>query len=398
MSDRINPPSEGEGFPTVTGNQSYVGAVVGPSEHWADLTGDGKKQPTGRIRIMNYEMNRSTNQPFKFDNPERFAAWFNLIVLEGEYAGTVVGYQVNLKKLQMDLYGQRWSYTFQASTQWLNKLTRLLQKCGCEFEDGIVTPWMNEVQQHVDGLEDRDWLWMPVPTAEQMAEINLADATPYPGMTRELILMGIRAMLVKHLPILQFETRVSESGKVRIVHDSLAAIPPGAESTYRAMLETDAVKKALEAATRTLHSGITAPIANATWGMPGYEVVNDHDREPIQFDTDEQQTVKAILKAQVNQVAAALGGEFKAQAWGIIEDAFGKCGVQGRGFQDLPWHAVEATYYEIMQAARAHLATGLPAELLMTLDQFNVCVEEGLDPVSLAGYAESAPVPAPQTL
>lgn len=397
MSGRVIPQEESEGWQTVAADESYVGVLVGPSEHWVDLTGDGKKQPTGRVNIQTYKQD-NRGQPFEPTDSGRFSTYMNFIVLEGQYKGYKIGLGVSMKKLIVDPLGQRWTYRFQADTTWMNKLTRVLTAAGFTMEAGEITPWMAQVTEYVDGLADEfPWLFMPTPTPEQMAAAGL-EGDPLPGYTRELLFMGIRHLLVERLPICVFKTRMAQSGKVRIQHDSVDRVPKGAESLYRAMLEEEEVKKAVAQATYTMRHRIIARIPNATWGMPEYETVDDL-AAPLPFlpeddETDQERTAKLVLKAHVNRLATALGETFKADAWSIIEKAFQLSGVKGRGFEDLPFPTVEATYHEIVEAALKWQTGGLPDELKLTVEQFDLLVEAGLDVMSLSVYTTEVPVAA----
>lgn len=372
---------------------------VGFSHHWADV-GEGEKQDTGRIRIM-ANTHDYDGQLYDPADPGRFVAFPNFIVGLGEYAGARVSMAANLKKLEIGGLGQVWLYRFQDDATWKNKLTRVLEAADFAFVDGETTPWMQAVDAFLETVEDKPYLWLPVPSAEAMAEAGLGELEPLPGITRELILMGIESMLVDRLPIVMLTTRKATrkdgSAAVRVQHDSVSRLPPELEANTRAgIYQNEAAMEAINRAIAARKSGRVLPLSNATLGMPGFETVDDHAGAQIPFtqgDTESPaaQAGKAVLRDHINRVAAALGDRFRNQAWDVISSylrPYGLANKDGTGFIDIPFGQITVAYLAVVGHAGE-----LDETLLMTMDEVTTIRDAGLDTSFFARYIHPDAVP-----
>ena len=398
---RARPQEKADGFPTVPAGVTVTVVFVGFSHHWEDLNGDGDKEDTGRIRIM-ANTHDYDGQLYDPSDPGRFVAFPNFIVGLGEYAGTRVSMATNLKKLEVDDLGQSWLYRFQDDATWKNKFTRVLEAADFAFVDGETTAWMQAVDAFLETVEDKPYLWLPVPSTDAMAEADLGEMEPLPGLTRELILMGVESILVDRLPILTLKTRKATrkdgSAAVRVQHDSVSRLPVELEANTRAgIYQNEAAMEAINRAIAARKSGPAVPLGNATLGMPGFETVDDHAGAQIPFtqgDTESsaQQAAKAVLRDHINRVAITLGDPFRKQAWKVISDflrPYGLAGQEGTGFIDIPFGQITVAYLAVMKEA-GELA---PAQL-MTMDEVTLIRDAGLETSFFEKYVHLDAAPA----
>lgn len=397
---RAKPQEKSEGFPSVPAGRTVTVVFTGFSHHWEDQ-GEGEKQDTGRIRIM-ANTHDYDGQMYDPADPGRFVAFPSFIVGLGEHAGARVSMATNLKKLEVDGLGQSWLYRFQDDATWKNKFTRVLEAADFAFVDGETTAWMKAVDAFLETVEDKPYLWLPVPSKEAMVEAGLGEMEPLPGITRELILMGLESILENRLPILTLTTRKATrkdgSAAVRVQHDSVSRLPVELEANTRAAIyQNEAAKEAINRAIAARKGGLALPLAAATLGMPGFESVDDHAGAQIPFtqgDTESPaaQAGKAVLRDHINRVAAALGDPFRKQAWDVISGflrPYGLASQEGTGFIDIPFGQITVAYLAVMEKAGE-----LDEALRMTVDEEVTLRDAGLDTSFFARYIHPDAAPA----
>lgn len=397
---RARPQQKADGFPTVPAGKTVTVVFVGFSHHWEDR-GNDEKEDTGRVRIM-ANTHDYDGQLYDPSDPGRFVAFPTFIVGLGEYAGSRIGMATNLKKLEVDSLGQAWLYRFQDDATWKNKLTRALEAADFAFVDGETTAWMQAVDAFLETVEDKPYLWLPVPSKEAMAEAGLGEMEPLPGLTRELILMGVESILVDRLPIVTLKTRGATrkdgSAAVRVQHDSLSRLPPELEANTRAgIYQNEAAMEAINRAITARQSGLALPLSAATLGMPGFEAVDDHAGAQVPFmpgDTESPaaQAGKAVLRDHINRVAQELGEWFRNQAWDVISGylrPYGLANEEGTGFIDIPFGQIAVAYLAVMRHAGE-----LDETLRMTMDEVTTIRDAGLDTSFFAQYIHLDAVPA----
>lgn len=396
---RARPQEKSAGFPSVPAGKTVTAVFVGFSHHWVDQ-GSGEKEDTGRIRIMANTQDYD-GHPYDLSDPGRFVAFPNFIAGLGEYAGARISMAVNLKKLEMDDMGQQWKYRFQDDETWKNKLTRVLEAAGFDFIHGETTGWMQAVDAFLETVEDKPYLWLPTPSSEALARLEIEGVEPLPGITREMILMGIEFILVSRLPIITLSTRAAQrkdgSATVRVRHDSVSALPMELEANTRAGIYANAAAmEAIDRAIAARKGGLALPLDAATLGMPGYETVNDHAGAQIPFspgdmESPAQRAGKAVLRDHINRVAGALGDMFRNGAWDVISSflrPYGLANKEGTGFIDVPFGQITVAYLAVMEKAGE-----LDEGLRLTADEVTLIREAGLDTSFFAAYTQPGAVP-----
>lgn len=397
---RAKPQERSEGFPSVPAGKTVTVVLTGFSHHWEDV-GEGKKEDTGRIRIM-ANTHDYDGQMYDPVDPGRFVAFPIFIVGLGEYAGARVSMATNLKKLEVDTLGQTWLYRFQDDATWKNKFTRVLEAAGFAFVDGETTAWMQAVDAFLETVEDKPYLWLPVPSKAVMAEKGLDEMEPLPGVTRELILMGIESILADRLPIMMLTTRKAArkdgSAAVRVQHDSVSRLPFELEANTRAgIYQNEAAMESINRAIAARRGGLALPLSAATLGMPGFETVDDHAGAQIPFTPGDTESPaaragKIVLRDHINRVAVALGDPFRNQAWDVISDflrPYGMANQKGTGFIDIPFGQITVAFLAVMEKAGV-----LDKGLCLSMDEVTLLRDAGLDTSFFARYIHPDAAPA----
>jgi hypothetical protein len=331
--------------------------MVGFSPHWRNLGGESKES-TGRINILAYDKKYGSQEAFERDDPRRFGVFLNFVVAMGDHAGKSISVHCTLQDLVIDNLGQFWSWESYADRDSQSAITRALGSAGFEFGDGVHAKWMDEVNEYGEVMATRfPYLLLPTPTAAEMAEAKI-DGDPLPGITRELVLMGIDKIIVSGKPVFcQIETNASGE---RIVWNSIQRLAPellpAVTATY---MGNERAVKAVERAMLARQQDKALPIEGATTGMPYYEK-RDDEQQAIPFmpdevaqpepETEEANAAKVAMWSHVKRLYNSADQEKRGSMATILFDG----GINLKAKQtllDVPYSQAGYIYHQIVEDA-----------------------------------------------
>jgi hypothetical protein len=398
---RSRAPKQTEGaFKSLPPDQSFTAVFVGFDNHWLDLDGDGKKQPSGRVRIKWWPESQQKEE-FQFGDGAAFTTFAQFVVIMGEHAGERMGRPVDLKPLAVDPLGQSWYWDLGESSdsQFVKTLTRIMRAAGFEIEPDKESPWMAEANEYIEIVTaQHPFLELPQPTQEEIEEYEVVDddgnfLEPLPGMTREHVLMGICKILAERLPIVKFQTYTKTTGRVGIKHDSIMAEGAAEQRIFRAeMAKNDEVLESVNRQTWAVRNGVVTPLSDSTPGMWLYKIRDDLAGMPIPFESlseaemgpPEQVIAKEAMWDYTKRLYAKADTDARQELATELFDKYGLDLSKKGKLTDLPWPRASAAFVTVIGVI------GNP-DVKIRVDELTVIQDAGAG-VPLSGLPGLVPV------